>query len=600
MSNHPPIVESPSAPAPSPSRSPSPCPPKSPEPTGHPPEPSVHHPQHQDSQDPEKTSVPIEPRPAEALRGVFARWLLTASIAASIAVVLRVYSHKPVMSQKTKRGFNTVITGLSICLSLAIASSLNGMTGDLRWWILSRRYRSRRKVELILQAERMTHLVSLAFRSRRVSIHVAAILWLLILVGTQIGVASLGLCYSNDTAEKHALMVPGNISIPDMSSVQTDKIISDKSEALGAQQYTANSYGTVSIAYTTAGMDEIPKPGIIWFTGDPLMFCDDAVCRYVFHETSTASLVDPFASPVTVATSRSLDAWAVCKSWPVRSGGAGTTRNISITTDAGRADVSIPIASGAYQTIYMTNISESCGPGCSHIYAFEVSDIAPWWYSCNVTVGQVANATLKEHQVSSNLTSMVSASIALQGYEASSLVNSTQIQYQVYPAESVFGTPANGSVDIMASLLARFTIGVVAATADNNDPINMVGLAPQIGVQLNVTHWDSIILILILLVGIHLVLATVTAILAHRVVIPDRGVVEVAKVLRAMTSQYHPEEYSTMRRALTGDSKSKALWIYRDTKISDGEYDLHMEDDRHGGVDSRQLIEMRREAQCES
>ncbi|KAI5459147.1 hypothetical protein BGZ63DRAFT_390369 [Mariannaea sp. PMI_226] len=519
----------------------------------------------------------------KAVRGVLLRWLVTASVAASMAVVIRVYSSKPVMSQEEKRAFNAIITGLSIWLSLAIASSLNGMIGDMRWWILSRRYRSRRKVELILQAEKMTHLVKLAFRSRRLSIHMAALFWLLVLIGTQAGVASLGLCYTNDTAEKHALMVPGNVSIPDMSSVQTNKIVSDNSTSLGAQQYTANSYGTVSIAYTTETMDNIPGPGILWYTGDPLMFCNDTSrCRYVFHDISTESIMTDYTNPVTVTTSRSLDAFSHCNSFPIKDGGNGTSHNITITRDDGHLELTVPVASGVSQTIFMTNFTDDCGPGCSIVYAVELSDTAPWYYECNVTVSQVSNATIKEHQVSSNLTSMVSGSIALQGYEASSLASSNDLQFQIYPAESIFGTPLNGSVDLMSSLIARFTIGVVAATADNNELLFVAGIEPKIGVQLKVPHWDMIILILILLVSIHLILAMSTALLAHRVVVPEHSVVEVAKVLRAMTNEYHPEKYNSTKGTKAGECKSKALWIYRDTQVVDGVYDLHMEEDFRG------------------
>lgn len=74
------------------------------------------------------------------------RWLITVCFALSIAGVLIYYSRVPVLSKSKKREFNAVITGLSIGLGLAMVSCLDEMVKDLRWWILSRRYRSRRKV----------------------------------------------------------------------------------------------------------------------------------------------------------------------------------------------------------------------------------------------------------------------------------------------------------------------------------------------------------------------------------------------------------------------------------------------------------------------
>jgi hypothetical protein len=173
---------------------------------------------------------------------VFPRWFMTVVLAGCICAVLISYNNFAVMSKAEKRQFNAIITGLSIALGFSISSSLNAMIGNLRWWILSRRYRSRRKVELILQADSMTHLIKMAYKSHRVSIHTAVLLWVFVIIGSQIAVASLGFCFSTDTAEKDALMEDGQILLSDMSSIGTDNIISDGSASLAAQQYVANRY----------------------------------------------------------------------------------------------------------------------------------------------------------------------------------------------------------------------------------------------------------------------------------------------------------------------------------------------------------------------
>ncbi|KAF7556118.1 hypothetical protein G7Z17_g1594 [Cylindrodendrum hubeiense] len=455
-------------------------------------------------------------RPLKKLAfAVLSGWFVTVVLSLSIFVVLYVYSNKPVMSKKVKRQFNAIITGLAIALGLAIASNLNGMVGDLRWWILSRRYRSRRKVELIMEADRGT----------------------------------------------------------------------------GRRRLTG--YGTVSIAYDMGDMDQIPGAGMIWSPGDSLMFCADTTCRYVFHETSTESILNLASNPTVATTSRSVDTSAICNSWPVTSGGDGTETNITVVTDDGPVTVFIPVAGGIDQTTFMTNTSETCGFGCSSIYAFEASTNTPWYYECNITVSKVANATRSEHKLSADLTSIVSGAIALQGYEASSLANITDIQYQAFPAESIFGTPVNGSVVDLAFLLARFTIGVIAATADNNDLLSIEGMAPEVGSELDVTHWSLVIAILILLAGLQLILGVTSALVANRVVVPEGGAVAVTQVLRAMANQStHEERGRSMKGSMKG-SERKTLWIYRDTKVSeDGVYDLHMEEDSFVIKESSDLIEM--------
>lgn len=115
-------------------------------------------------------------------KGFLPRWILTLAIAWAMYGVLVHYSKYSVMSRNSKRRFNAVITALSLLLGLAVASSLDGMVSDLRWWILSRRFRSRRKVELILRAEGIPSLIQLAFGTRRPSIFISAILWLLFIL----------------------------------------------------------------------------------------------------------------------------------------------------------------------------------------------------------------------------------------------------------------------------------------------------------------------------------------------------------------------------------------------------------------------------------
>ncbi|KAK0376646.1 hypothetical protein CLIM01_06006 [Colletotrichum limetticola] len=530
----------------------------------------------------------------KVLGKVLSRWAITMVIIISIYVVIWTYSNKSVMTQTTKRQYNALITGLSIALGLAVASSLNHMVAELRWWILSRRYRSKRKVELILQADNLKHTIALAARSKRWSIHLAAVGWLILTIGSQVGLAAIGLCYSTDTADKRALLVPGNVSIANMASIETEKVVKSKTQALGALQYTANSYGTISLAYDTAEISAAPLARAIHVPSDPLMFCTDTVCKYVFYETSTASIKDPDANPVTVATDRSVNSTAKCTAWPVIGGGNGTTTNVTVALENNRSwDIFIPNRGGTDQTTFMTYSQFDCGTGCSMVMAFEASDTSPWYYSCNVTIGQVANATRAEHQIGANLTSLASAGIALQGYAASSFVNDTNFQYQMYPSESVFGTPMNGTTSDMEAMLSRFAIGVVAISADSNTNLVIEGTMPMKGTKLNVSHWGMINLILILTASLQLVLGIVAALVANRVVVPDGGAVEMAQVMRTMAIRDRTTS-APSEKGFTGEPRYKSLWIYRDTLVSKegGLYDLHMEERRYHATSDSGMIEM--------
>ncbi|TDZ13412.1 hypothetical protein C8035_v004432 [Colletotrichum spinosum] len=533
---------------------------------------------------------------------VLSRWAITMVIIVSVYVVIWVYSSKPVMNQTTKRQYNALITGLSIALGIAVASSLNHMIAELRWWILSRRYRSMAKVERILEADNLKHTIMLACRSKRWSIHLAALGWFVLTIGSQVGLAAIGLCYSTDTADKRALLVPGNVTIPNMATIETERVVKSNSKTLGAQQYTANSYGTMSLAYDTEGLDQVPPARAIYVPSDPLMFCSADLCKYVFHETSTSSITDKNANPVTIATNRSVNSTAACAAWPVTQGGNGTSSTITVGLANGGGggggssyNVSIPVRGGTEQTTFMTDATFTCGPGCSIVSAFEASDAAPWYYTCNVTVGAVANATRPEHDVGADLADLAAAGIALQGYAASSLVNDTSFQYQTYPAESVFGTPMNGSAADLQAMLARFAIGVVAIAAESNSDVTVEGTMPMKGTKLNVSHWGVIHVILILTASLQLLLGVAAALVANRVVVPEGGAVEVAQVMRTMAIRDRMTNGGAGEKGASSVvPQGKSLWIYRDTLVSkeEGIYDLHMEEQRFQPKSQSGMIEM--------
>jgi hypothetical protein len=59
--------------------------------------------------------------------------------------------------------------------------------------------------------------------------------------GSQIGYASVSICYSMGKTENMALLHPGNISIPNMTAIETETN-ANYSTAINAQQYTANRH----------------------------------------------------------------------------------------------------------------------------------------------------------------------------------------------------------------------------------------------------------------------------------------------------------------------------------------------------------------------
>ncbi|KAG5985623.1 hypothetical protein E4U54_005913, partial [Claviceps lovelessii] len=104
------------------------------------------------------------------LGACLSRWVLTLVLCMSIYLVLWQYSSKTTMVTAKKKEFNTLIVGLSILLSLNLASSLKHMVATLRWWVLSLREWKPREVDLVLQSENISRMVRLLYVSKRYSL----------------------------------------------------------------------------------------------------------------------------------------------------------------------------------------------------------------------------------------------------------------------------------------------------------------------------------------------------------------------------------------------------------------------------------------------
>ncbi|KAF4337899.1 hypothetical protein FBEOM_8264 [Fusarium beomiforme] len=451
----------------------------------------------------------------KALIANILRWFASALFVVAIYVVLWHYANLAIMSTPTKREFNALIIGLSLGLGMSITISLEAMAVEIRYWIISLRDWPDRETELILKAKDLTKIIQLTWVSKSRTLRSYAVAFIILNLISQIALAMLGLVYSTNTADSTAILHPGNVTIADMSNIVTNNILSkgskNNSQALGALRYTANSYGTIALGVVWGTYSDIPKPGSLWDNSDPSIFINGKSCKYVFQETASR----PKTYDLVVTTNRSVEATGYCQSWRVLKGGDGNLMTITIDDDK-KTQVNITAANGVNQTTFMFDAAGPQGETWSEVTAFEASSSDPWFYRCNVTVAPVVNAMRKEHYIGTNITSLATSAIALQGYGASSLgpTNSDQ-QFQSYPAESTYGMPVNGSTEDMGQTMASFTIGVIAVTAQPPDGISVPGMRPQQGVVLQITKWMYVHLILGLSLGLQLLLGVGIAILSN-------------------------------------------------------------------------------------
>ncbi|VUC25288.1 unnamed protein product [Clonostachys rosea] len=498
---------------------------------------------------------------------LIARWLVTVLFVAVVYILLIGYSKPDLITRSEKRYFYALFVGFTLALGIVTVSQLNNVVND---------------VEAIMNATSMSSIFLLAFRSKRISIHISVLIWLLLIVGSQVAYSAVGLTFGVEKTEDKAMLVKGQILIPDMSNLQTDRIVKS-SDSLSAQQYTANTYGTMSLAFTQATLDQIPNKGYLWFPDDPIAFCDDnsPSCTYIFHEKNAQLAADPGAIPVQSTTNRSVEITSQCNSYPVIRGANGTMTNITINAESKDTVITLPTTPGSDQSLFMTRYDQECGPNCRIMSVFEVAAEGSWYYSCTTFQGPVKNATLPQHEIGENVTYLAATAIGLQGFASPSSRGTQEeidpiksLQYKVYPSATVPGKPANGSTRAMEGLLSRFAIGVIAMAAESNSGIALEGRAPQIGQKLGVEHWNLIHMTFALTAGLQLLLAIGVTLVAERVIVPDGGPISEAQIFRAMTSD-------------RGVHAVGSGWRYRFEPVgTDGLYDLYMEEKGSKGSQS--------------
>ncbi|KAG5920993.1 hypothetical protein E4U53_003843, partial [Claviceps sorghi] len=352
----------------------------------------------------------------------------------------------------------------------------------------------------------------------------------------QIGLATLGLTYNVNGADKIVPTRPGLVSVPDLSTLQTYKLTSPNgntstTQTENALRYTANSYGMVGLA---AGINlnvlNAPQPGSLFNPDVSPISCINTTCISWFYESTPpdASYYLMTASNRSVATSSS------CQSWRVTQGGSGDVETITIADDK-KTTVKVPTKNGPLQTTFIVDPHKDQHIGWSIVSAFEASAVDPWFYRCNVSVAPVTNAVIPEHHLGDKVRLMAPAAIALQGYGSSSLGTnvSDRIQFQSYPAETFQGSICGGNNGLMGYQTSSFAAGVILATAQSNSNLNVTGQMPLKGITLDINNWSYVHLVLGLIMGLQLLFALISIVLSNMVMVRDHSHLGEAALLRS-------------------------------------------------------------------
>ena len=144
------------------------------------------------------------------------QWLITALFCAGLSAVLYGFTTINIgVTSTTKHIFNALITGLSICLGLNLASSLKGHAQMMRWRFLASGYRSLQDFELVMNCDSQTKTFRLLWAGRTPGrwypnkTQLVAFLAITVNLALQVFTALLGLTYSIDLSSEFVRLTYG-------------------------------------------------------------------------------------------------------------------------------------------------------------------------------------------------------------------------------------------------------------------------------------------------------------------------------------------------------------------------------------------------------
>ena len=519
------------------------------------------------------------------------RLLTTAFLCALLAAILYAFSTiRTGMTQSQKRGFNALITGVSIVVGLNLSSSLKGYANMMRWRFLAAGYRSLQDFELVMQCESQQAVFRLLWAGRtRGKIHpnktqILAAVWLTINMALQIVTALLGLTYSIDISDLYVGEKSGNITI-----AKLDIITSSTAGVAGASD--VNAQGALAQNYGDAGTD-YPLYTSVFGSYDGAqqsIFTNDAEDMY-WYTFIDQGPEDPegIKTPETVISTRQVSSTATCRDYTVLSGGyagfdvEGNTLVTIQLDDGSNSSFTVDPQTQA-GTTWMVNpdpddkaVGESvCGPRCARVWALQVADNStdpayipavpkPRFWTCENTVSHVTNIDQYGSAKIFDLPDLQAWILAgAIGYSGSSVQEGDNdphlMQSVMYPSYTIWAPPGDITSLEMAGRVMMFTTGAISAMDFNNPNRTTVQNQQQpIPAQVVNVQWNWACVVLGVIPLTQAVVLFLVVGFANKAVIKDDSVLSTARLLRPIVNRLGDKGC-----LLTGDEIAEELGNFK-------------------------------------
>ena len=327
-------------------------------------------------------------------------------------------------------------------------------------------------------------------------------------------------------------------------------------------------FGALSYTYLLNTSENAPEAGKIYQPTGAMLYYDDDT-KTVEHTFSDSPTGEPLGT-FSVYTSRTIKVTYECAAYPVTEGGNGTSVDLVVET-LGNITVEETVP---YSTTFLTHDNHTCEDNqrCSIVEALEASDTDPWYYMCNVTMGETQNDPHNVSYISDYMARIATASIAQVGY-----TDYLGVAAQIYPRDSPWGSTANGSTEEIGMAIAVFAMGTIVGATMYNPYMSYVGSAPKQGVYLHVGHPYFFYLIIGLICGCHLIFIVVVAVLTNRVMVGPDGHLSMSLLLRPIADALNGVSGGKENKAFR-DAKRNTTVLYEKPVQGGGRWQLNMID----------------------
>ena len=382
------------------------------------------------------------------------RWFGTAFFASFIAITLKVYAIKGVITPTQKTRFNSIITALSLGLGLNFFEAFKDLAKLLRWRFLAEGHHSVREVDLILGIENLVTVCRLGWEclaNRRLWLFLFSLTWILLNLSAQVSVALINLTYSLDdgTDWNGTYTRRGTVNVPDLSCYYHGQDCPSGNHE-DIVQATAHSYGEESSS-TECGPYNTTAD-ILHSRNDYGYYCrrtpGNQEFAYRFSEYNPRNPQETYPQftnrIVTASADQCFQYSAVNNTLAPDLNGLMNAWNYTFTNGSYTSSIRIPVNMEAYNgTTYVYRgvvipqeaMTWSCGPRCMWMWAHKSPGAGEpsTLYQCSITISQVNNITDPRQNITDGIARLAASAIGLQGRFVNLPPNRTWTQYQFYP-----------------------------------------------------------------------------------------------------------------------------------------------------------------------